>query len=232
MEEKMKQYDIFLFDADDTLFNYDMAEANALKIMFDYCGFNYSESIRLKYREINSKVWESYEKAEISKIELQTLRFTHLFNEIGVKYDVNIFNEKYLIKLGKGLFLIDGAFEICQEIVSNNKKIFIVTNGILTTQKTRIEHSLIKEYISDYFVSEFIGFQKPHIEYFNYVFSHIPKIEKSKILIVGDSLSNDIAGGNNAGIDSCWYNKAGEINNTGIIPTYEINNLCELKKFI
>ena len=69
-------------------------------------------------------------------------------------------------------------------------------------------------------------------QYFNYVFSHIPQIERNKIIIVGDSLSNDIAGGNNAGIDSCWYNKSGEINNTGIIPTYEINKLCELKKFI
>ena len=69
--EKMKLYYIFLIDADDTLFHYDMAEANALKIMFDHCGFNYSESIRLKYREINSKVWESYERAEITKLELK-----------------------------------------------------------------------------------------------------------------------------------------------------------------
>jgi FMN phosphatase YigB (HAD superfamily) len=79
-EQKMKKYDLFLFDADGTLFDYDMAEANALKITFDYCGFYYSESIHSKYREINSQVWKSYEKAEITKTELQTQRFTRLFN--------------------------------------------------------------------------------------------------------------------------------------------------------
>jgi 2-haloacid dehalogenase len=228
----MNKYDVFLFDADGTLFDYNKAEENALKIMFDYCEFHYSEGIRLKYREINSQVWESYEKGEISKIELQTLRFSRLFNDIGVYYDVKTFNEKYLNELGKGSFLIDGALEICKKITSSNKKIYIVTNGILATQKARIEHSKIKEYISDFFVSEFIGFQKPHTKYFEYVFSHISQVEKNRFLIIGDSLSADIAGGNNAGIDSCWFNKSGDINSTKIIPTYEISNLNELNKYI
>ncbi|GHU71632.1 noncanonical pyrimidine nucleotidase, YjjG family protein [Spirochaetia bacterium] len=228
----MNKYDVFLFDADGTLFDYDKAEENALKIMFDYCEFNYSEDIRSKYREINSQIWESYEKGEISKIELQTLRFSRLFNDIGVYYDIKTFNEKYLNELGKGSFLINGALEICKKITSCNKKIYIVTNGILATQKARIEHSQIKEYISDFFVSEFIGFQKPHIKYFEYVFSHIPQIENDRFLIIGDSLSADIAGGNNAGIDSCWFNKSGDINSTNIIPTYEINKLNELDKYI
>jgi 2-haloacid dehalogenase len=228
----MKKYDLFLFDADGTLFDYDMAEANALKIMFDYCGFTYSENIHLKYREINSQVWESYEKGEITKAELQTLRFTRLFNDIGVYYDANHFNEMYLNEFGKGSFLIEGALEICREIISCNKKIYIVTNGIFSTQKSRIEHSLIKEYVSDFFVSEFIGFQKPQTLYFEYVFTHIQQIEKDKILIIGDSISADIAGGNNAGIDSCWFNKSGDINHTEIIPTYEIRKLNELNKYI
>jgi 2-haloacid dehalogenase len=228
----MKKYDLFLFDADGTLFDYDMAEANALKTIFDYCGFTYSESIRLKYREINSQVWGSYEKGEITQTELQTLRFIRLFNDIGVYYDAGNFNEMYLNEFGKGSFLIEGALEICREIISCSKKIYIVTNGILTTQKARIEHSLIKEYISDFFISEFIGFQKPHTLYFEYVFTHIPQVEKDRILIIGDSISADIAGGNNAGIDSCWFNKAGNINNTEIIPTYEIRKLSELNKYI
>jgi 2-haloacid dehalogenase len=228
----MKKYDIFLFDADGTLFDYDMAEANALKIMFEYYGFNYSESIRLKYKEINSQVWKSYEKGEITKTELKTLRFAHLFKDIGVYYDVDNFNEIFLNELGKGSFLIEGALEICKEIISCNKKIYIVTNGLITIQKARIEHSLIKEYISDFFVSEFIGFQKPHVLYFEYVFTHIPQVEKSRILIIGDSISADIAGGNNTGIDSCWFNKSGEINNTEIKPTYEIRKLSELNKYI
>jgi 2-haloacid dehalogenase len=228
----MKKYDLFLFDADGTLFDYDMAEANALRTMFDCCGFDYSENTRLKYREMNSQAWKSYEKGEITKPELQTLRFKRLFNDIGVYHDVENFNKMYLNELGKGSFLIDGALEICEEITSSGKKVYIVTNGMLTTQKARIEHSAIKEYISDFFVSEVVGFPKPHILYFEYVFKHIAEFKKDRMLIVGDSLSADIAGGHNAGIDSCWFNKSGYINDTGIAPTYEIRDLKELHKYI
>jgi len=228
----LKKYDLFLFDADGTLFNYDAAEANALKTLFSYYAFDYTESVRLEYRRINSEVWTSYEKGEITKNELQTLRFARLFEYMNVNCDKERFNEEYLYELGKGSFLIDGAFEICKQIVSYNKRIYIVTNGILATQQSRIEHSLIKDYISGFFVSEFIGFQKPHNSYFEYVFSHIPYATKNKTLIIGDSLSTDIAGGNNAGIDSCWFNSSHTKNGTDIVPTYEIYNLRELYKFI
>lgn len=228
----MKKYDIFLFDADGTLYDFNSAEANALERMFKKCKLTYTESIRDKYREINTQAWESYEKGEISRDELQTSRFTRLFDSIGVHCDASEFNREYLYELGKGAFLIDGAFEICKHITSFNKKIYIVTNGILATQTARIKHSQIKDYISGFFVSEFVGFQKPHISYFEYVFSHIPQVGKDKILIIGDSLSADIQGGHNAGIDSCWFNEINKENNTGIKPTYEIQHLSEMQKFI
>jgi len=228
----MKKYDIFLFDADNTLFDYDMAEENALKIMFDKCGFDYSENIRLKYREINSQEWAKYEKGETGKDDLQVSRFARLLEYLKVEYNAADFNGQYLNELGKGSFLIDGAAEICRYIAANNKKIYIVTNGILATQTARITHSRIKDYISGFFVSEFVGYAKPHIRYFEYVFANIEKTEKDKIIIIGDSLAVDIAGGNNAGIDSCWFNLSGKENNTGISPTYEINRLTELKEFV
>jgi len=227
-----KKYDIFLFDADNTLYDYDKAEANALKTMFDSCGFDYSESVRVKYREINSGLWKDFEDGKVSKADLQIVRFERFFNEVGVQHDATDFNTRYLAELGRGAFLIEGAIEICKEIVSHGKLIFIVTNGVLATQESRIKHSLIEKYISDFFVSEHVGFQKPEIEYFEYVFSHIPKAPKEKILIVGDNLNADIVGGRNAGIDSCWFNEHMQINNTGIQPTYEIHKLVELLKFV
>ena len=228
----MKNYDIFLFDADNTLYDFGMAEANAFKTMFHNCGFDYSESILAKYREINVQVWDSYDKGEISKDDLQTLRFARLFESIGVHCNEAEFNEKYLEELGKGAFLIEGALEICERIVLCGKPIYIVTNGILATQESRIRHSLIKDYIADFYVSEFVGYKKPDIEYFEYVFSHIPQIEKDRILLTGDSLTTDIAGGNTAGIDTCWFNPGETKNPTDIVPTYEIHRLLELHQFI
>lgn len=227
-----KKYEIFLFDADNTLYDYDKAEAQALKTMFAFCGFTYDDSIRLIYREINTQSWRDYEDGLISKADLQTVRFERFFEKICVQYDTADFNTRYLAEFGKGTFLVDGAMEICKKVVSQGKQIFIVTNGILATQKSRIEHSLIKEYISDFFVSEFVGYQKPDVKYFEYVFSHIPNVPKDKILIIGDSLTADIAGGHNAGIDNCWFNEHGHNNDTSIEPTYEVRRLSDLSKFI
>jgi len=227
----MKNYDVFLFDADGTLFDFNMAETNALKIIFKNCNFKFSDDILAKYREINIRAWESYEKGEISKSELQVIRFERLFEYAGIKHDEKEFNDMYLYELGKGSFLIEGALEICKEIKAAGGIIYIVTNGILATQEARIKHSLIKDYISGYFVSEHIGYQKPHKSYFDYVFSHIVPAEKEKIIIIGDSLTADIAGGNNAGIDSCWFNASCKFNDTDITPVYEISSLLELRNF-
>jgi len=228
----MKKYEIFLFDADGTLYDYDKAEENALKLMFETCGFAYDADVRAKYREINGQCWKAFEKGELAKEVLTTLRFERLFADMGVVHDAKDFNDKYLFELGKGSFLIDGALEICRAIVASGKQIFIVTNGVASVQEARVKYSSLNPYISDTFVSEEIGFQKPDIRYFNHVFSHIPQIEKDKILLIGDSLSADIAGGNIVGVDTCWFNEAGSPNKTNAKPTYEINRLEGLWKFI
>ena len=71
----MKTYDIFLFDADGTLYDYDKSELNALKITFDYYGFDYEESILQKYKEINCQSWKTMKKAKSQnwKCKLQDL---------------------------------------------------------------------------------------------------------------------------------------------------------------
>ena len=228
----MKKYDIFLFDADNTLYDFNKASAHALKTLFNEFGFDYSGHIPKRLMDISTPLWKSYEKGEISDNDLQRLRFVRLFDELGVQHDPVIFNDMYLQTLGKNPFLITGALDVCRKIVNYSKQLFIVTNGFLASQESRQRHSPIRGYISDAFISETVGHKKPSREYFEHVFSHIPQVDKKKILIVGDSLTADIAGGNAAGIDSCWFNMHSHVNHTAIEPTYEISKLSELDKFI
>ena len=226
------KYDVFLFDADDTLYEFKPSSARAMEAMFRQCGFAYSESIQARYFEINAQAWASYDKGEITAQELQRVRFVRLFEEIGVFWDADDFNTRYLYEFGKGAFLMEGALEICREIAAQGKRIYIVTNGLAATQDARAKHSPLREYISGVFVSQEIGYQKPEREYFDYVLAHIPAVRKDKMLIVGDSLTADVAGGRNAGIDTCWLNVHGVENHTGIVPVYEIHKLSQLRQFI
>lgn len=227
----MKKYEVVLFDADDTLYDFSKIEENALETVFKDYGLSFKSDILLKYREISEELWFGYHNGEVSKEELQTLRFTRLFEIIGVNLDEAEFNRKYLTSLGKGDSLITDAYEICEEIVAKGKKIYIVSNGVLYTQELRSKYSKLKDFVSGFFVSEIVGYKKPNVRFFQYVLENIGPVEKENILVIGDSLSTDILGGNNVGIDTCWFNSSGNSNDSNIIPTYEIKELKELKQF-
>lgn len=227
----MKKYDIFLFDADNTLYDYYPSSVYALKTMFEQHGIDYSGSIQARYNQINNHTWARYEKGEFTVQELEIARFEQLFTEMDITLNVDDFNAGYLRELGKGMFLIEGAIEICYEITSHNKLIYIVTNGLTSTQNARAEYSPLAKYISGVFVSQEIGHQKPDKPYFDHVLKQIPA-PKANMLIIGDSLTADIAGGNNAGIDTCWLNTHNINNATTIKPTYEINQLLQMQVFI
>ena len=226
----MKNYDIFLFDADNTLYDFDRAVANALEVLFSTHRFSYSPNIPGRFIDIGMALWERYESGDMTDIELQHTRFSQLFQECGITHCPVEFTEQYHYELGKCAFLIDGAEEICKTLTNAGKQIYIITNGFLATYQARVKHSAIEKYVTECFVSEIIGYKKPRKEFFDYVLSHLAQVDKSNMLIVGDSLGADIAGGNAMGIDTCWFNLHNVANKTEILPTYEIQKLSELAK--
>jgi len=221
----MQAYEVYLFDADNTLYDYDKSEAYALSQML---GSIYSDDIRALFRQINHTAWGRWERGEISKQDMQVWRFKELLFKIGLNHDAEDFNTKYLSYLGGSAFLIDGAEEVCRKIAEAGSLIYIATNGIAATQQARIGNSSIHKYISVTFVSEEVGHQKPDVRFFNHIFANIPPVTKDKILMIGDNIAADIAGGKNAGIDTCWFNPACVANTSSHIPTYEIRSLFEI----
>ena len=225
-------YQVILFDADGTLFDYDKAEANALEKTFNYFNFKYEEEVELKkYRIINKQIWADYENDKIGFEALRIERFIRLFENYEEEVDYKEFSKMYLSLLAGGIYLMDGAEEVCNYLFSKYK-IVILTNGIKDVQRSRIGNSKLSKYIHKIITSEETGYKKPDIGIFNYAFNKIGHANKGTTLIVGDSLSSDIQGGINYGISTCWYNPAGEENKTGMKPDYEIKDLRELFKLL
>lgn len=228
---EMAKYNLVLFDADDTLFNYDKAEKSALKKAFEHHKFEYCDDIRNRYREINSCVWKEFENGRIDKAGLQTKRFKNLLEEYDLNADAGHFNSIYLDFLAEGASLIDGALEVCREL-SLHCTLAIATNGIARVQKSRLKNSAIEPYIKHIIVSEDAGYQKPHQGFFEYAFNVCGHQGKDKAIIVGDSLNADIKGGADFGIATCWYNPIGVIESSGLKIDYEIKDLRELQGLI
>lgn len=227
----MKKYEILLFDVDGTLLDFNAAQENALKRAFQNHSFELDDNVKAVYDEINHNLWKQYENGSITKEEVIYSRFVKLFDRLSLEGDGVAFEDEYQELLGQGHELIDGAIEILN-VLSKSHDLYIVTNGVTRTQRSRLKASGIDQLMKDVFISEETGYQKPMKEYFDYCFARIPNINLEKTLIIGDSLSSDILGGNNAGIDTCWFNPLVLESDIDVKIDYQIKELIELLKIV
>lgn len=238
-KKRGKMYRVVLIDADDTLFDYEKSEKHAMRKVFEDFGFfegNSEEkyfSIKEEYKKINSFLWSELEKGNITSKNLRVERFKQLFEKVGLEYDAEKFSQGYLDRLGEGTYLFDGAVELCKYIKSKYK-VAIVTNGIKEVQHSRIENSKISEYIDEIIVSEEVGVSKPNSKIFEYAIKKLgcENLDKSEIIMIGDSQTADIKGGINFGIDTCWVNLLGKDENPEIKAKYKVDKLSELYEII
>lgn len=227
----MSIYNTILFDVDDTILDFSACESEALRLAFKRYGYVLNDEIRKAYHTINLDLWKQYEKGIIDKNTVINTRFKILFDRYDIKGEGSGFESAYQELLGTQHFLIDDAIQVI-EYLYNKYDLYIVTNGVTKTQHRRIRESGIDRYMKRIFVSEETSFQKPMKEYFDYCFERIDKPELDKMMIIGDSLSSDIKGGNNAGITTCWYNPTSLINNTDSKVDIEIKRLSELYEIL
>ncbi|MCY7864575.1 YjjG family noncanonical pyrimidine nucleotidase [Bacillus spizizenii] len=223
----MKQYRTLLFDVDDTILDFKAAEALALRLLFEDQTIPLTAEMKTQYKTINQSLWRAFEEGKMIRDEVLNTRFSALYKEYGYEADGALLEQKYRSFLEEGHQLIDGAFDLISSL-QHQFDLYIVTNGVSKTQYKRLRDSGLFPFFKDIFVSEDTGFQKPMKEYFDYVFERIPQFLAEHTLIIGDSLTADIKGGQLAGLDTCWVNPDMKINESEIMPTYEIHKLEEL----
>lgn len=202
-------YTTVLFDADETLLDFRRSEHSALIETFRQNSLPTDDAFLQSYTEINDGLWESFNRGEISKKEITDMRFTLLFEKHGISLDGKAFNSLYLENLSKYGYALPGAFEMCQKLHDAGLRLYIITNGIGFVQKKRLAESGLSKFFKGVYISEDVGAAKPSKEYFDCVYAELEEKDKSKIIVVGDSLSADIKGGKEYGFVTCWYNFKG-----------------------
>lgn len=226
------KYEIIIFDADETLFDFKKSEREAFKNTMNEFGSNYDENYHLaRYKAINSALWDEHEKGLVTQEKLKTERFKRFFKQLNLHYNEFDFAKSYMENLSKASFLYENSIDVVKEL-SRYYTLLIITNGLTSVQSKRIKESEIAHFFKNIVISEDVGVSKPDPYIFEYTLKAIEYTDKRNVLIVGDRLSSDILGGINFGIDTCWFNPDNTINNTDIVATYEIDNLNELAKII
>ena len=222
-------YTTLLFDIDDTLLDFKAAEHFAISTLMTELSVEASETNVQTYSRINQSYWEEFEKGLIAKDVLVARRFETFFALHDLTVDGSEMDGKFRNYLEQSHHFIPGTIALL-DALKPTYSLYATTNGVARTQHRRIKDSGLIHYFQDIFVSEETGHQKPTKEYFDYVFARIPNFSPKETLIIGDSLTSDILGGINAGIDTCWFNPNQSPNPfTHIKPTYEITSLAELQ---
>ena len=225
------RYTWVLLDADGTLFDFQKAEIAALENTLEQFGTKPNPTYLPIYRDINKQLWRDLEDNKITPDALRTRRFELFFEAIGIQLDSGDFSDQYLRHLADGAELIDEAEETVRSLFGK-VGLLVITNGLKEVQRSRLAKSAIRDYISGMVISEEVGVAKPDARIFDVAFENMGSPSKESVLIVGDSLTSDIAGSEAYGIDTCWFNPSGKPREVDIDSTYEIKRLKEIVEIL
>lgn len=221
-------YIFLLFDLDHTLLDFDAAEDVALSHLLKEEGVEDIQAYKDYYVPMNKALWKDLELKKITKQELVNTRFSRLFAHFGIEKDGAYLAERYQFFLSKQGQIFPGVEDLLKKLIHQGYELYAATNGITYIQTGRLEQSGISPFFKEIFISEQLHTQKPDAAFYEKIGTRIPNFDKHHALMIGDSLSADIQGGNNAGIDTVWYNPDHLENKTQAQPTYEVHSYEDL----
>lgn len=227
----MKKYEVLLFDVDGTLLDFDKAEEMGIEGLLAHYGLPVTPENKEKYHVLNRKYWEKLERGEITRDQVLSLRFEEFFGDFGIRVDGMEVDGMYRKYLNAGAFPVEGAFELLEKL-KTKYPLYIITNGVAETQYKRLGACGLDKYFQGIFISEEAGCQKPQKEFFEYCFEKMGRRDVENMLVIGDSLTSDIRGGNNVGIDTLWFNPHHQENTAGVHVDYEAGTLYEIGEML
>ena len=234
LERKISKlyYKFLLFDLDHTLLDFDAGEDIALTQLLEEEGVEDIQAYKNYYVPMNKLLWKDLELKKITKKELVNTRFAKLFAHFGIEKDGAYLAGRYQFFLSKQGQTFPGVEDLLKKLIRKGYELYGATNGITFIQTGRLEQSGIAPFFKEIFISEQLHTQKPDAAFYEKIGARIPNFDKDHALMIGDSLSADIQGGNNAGIDTIWYNPHHLENKTQAQPTYEVDSYQALLEIL
>lgn len=226
-------YQAILWDVDGTLLDFEKSERYGILSCMEEFGIEGCDDAMLRrYAEINRVCWEALERGEMTKPEVLVGRFRRFFAQEGIFCkDVEGFNDSYQRKLGEIFFENEKSVALCRRLHGKICQC-VITNGTIEAQREKLKGSGLGAYMDGIFISDEIGVEKPGIGFFQPVLELLKGIDPKRILVVGDSLTSDMKGGNNIGASCCWYNPRKKKNMTEVRVDYEISKLWDVEKIL
>jgi len=214
-------------DVDNTLLDFIPCSISAMRTCFEEFSLPFTDKTYPTFTSVNTPLWESLERGEIVREDIFRTRWNTIFAKLGLQADGLAFEKRFLALLSISAIPVEGAVELLSYL---HKKftVCIASNSMYEHQRGRLELAGMAPYIDHLFVSEQIGFDKPSKAFFDGCLAQLPSIRPEETIMIGDSLTADVAGGINSNIPTIWFNHDHIAVPHGCGATYIVNSLSEI----
>lgn len=223
-------YKAIFFDIDDTLLDFNEASYSAFYKSFEMLNLPIDDVGYQKFQAIDHDLWQAQRLGKITVNDVIDLRFQQLFSALKIQSDSAKMRDIFQTNLSLESTTINGAHDIL-EYLNKKYQLYTASNGIFSMQESRLQKANLLHYFSDLFISNMIDYEKPDPRFFKYCLAQ-SQLLPEEILFVGDSLTADIFGASNYGIDTCWYNPKNLMGQLDCNIKYMVNSLLELRKIL
>jgi YjjG family noncanonical pyrimidine nucleotidase len=222
----MSLFDAIFIDADNTLFDFDRAQENALAESLTQFSLPGDKHSLATYEEINADCWGKYHRGEIENHQINEMRWSVWLKTVGEygRVDATELAEHFAESLAQQCEKEEGAEDLIQTL-SNQLPIHVITNGFPTSQAHRWRKAGWESQIHGITVSAVVGVQKPEAKIFEIAMKAVGVADASRCLMIGDNIEADVFGPQNVGMKGCWYQRGDMTNTTSVVPDYTVTNL-------
>jgi len=204
------RYQYLLIDNDNTLMDFNAAEAKALVDVLRANGLPTDEHTIHTYHEINDALWKALERGETTQPKLKVERFRQLLAFLGREdIDPVQLGAEYAAGLGNHADLLPGAEDFVRAL-HGKIKMALVSNGVSAIQRSRLAKCPLTPLFDAIVISEEAGVAKPDPRLLEIAMEQLGCTDKTQAVMMGDSLTADIAAANNAGMDSIFFSLKGK----------------------
>ena len=208
----MKLKAIFI-DVDNTLLSFDEYVKQTMEQGFAHFGLRaYEPWMYDKFTQVNNGLWRQIEDATLTFAELTKIRWNRVFEALDIEFDGPVFEKYFRGALYDSAIPEEGAYELLAAL-KDDYLLYAASNGPYEQQLHRLEIAGMRDAFDDVFISEKVGASKPSEKFFNYAFAKINAGREQQItpqgcMMIGDSLTSDIRGGQMYGMQTCLYRRS------------------------
>lgn len=217
-----------LLDVDNTLLDFNKCACAAMLDAARDFAVALPEDAFSVFRRINDGLWRQIEEQTLTTEELYRIRWALIFAELGIDFDGPTFEARFYHYLTTAAEKVDGADELMEHL-RGRYILCIASNAPYQQQVQRMEKAGYLPHLQHLFISEKIGAAKPSPLFFEACLAALAPLQPEEVLMIGDSLTADIAGAKACGIRTCWYRHGSD--KDGSIADHcvaDLREICEI----